>query len=271
MVNNNKKDGEKIEYVKGPEAETKIFDYLLEQNRPHNPTDISANLKVIKKVEVVRALTNLFENQLIEMKSFGKQSVYCCKQSDQITISAETLKERQNELDRLKEEVKTLKETNKGMKAEIEELGRQPVTAEIPVVKNTLRQEWIELQNRLQVEEMNQSSSANEGGGTGIKVVPQTTESIKKLDQKLLHFKNLWINRRKTCKEVMKTLKDQIEDEEQRNQLEDQIGLEIEPDHLLNLPMEKNQSINHHPPKDSAFPQNQIKPNPLKRTLSQAL
>ncbi|KAI9623089.1 hypothetical protein KEM48_009708 [Puccinia striiformis f. sp. tritici PST-130] len=103
---------EKIDYIKGAEAETKILDYLIQQNRPHNVADISANLRVIKKADTLKCLTYLHESQKIDMKLFGKQAVYCCKQSSQDSVSPEVLKEMQTEQDELKNTTKQLKEDN---------------------------------------------------------------------------------------------------------------------------------------------------------------
>ncbi|KAI8457292.1 Tat binding protein 1-interacting protein-domain-containing protein [Phakopsora pachyrhizi] len=243
---------ERVEYLKGSDAEKKIFDYLIEQNRPHNPADICANLKVIKKPEVVRCLNNLHENQKIEMKLFGKQSIYCCKQSDQVTVVPADLEEKQKELETLNEDLKKLKERNKELKNLVEELSKQPLNSEIPIVKNSLRQQWIELQNRLnelskgddgKIGSNDQGDLRNENPknldyeeDSAVKQVKiMTTEQIEQIDQQLNHYKSLWINRSKTCKEVFETIKEGIEDETQRQSFLQSIELETEPQSLIDL------------------------------------
>ncbi|CAH7666477.1 hypothetical protein PPACK8108_LOCUS830 [Phakopsora pachyrhizi] len=225
---------ERVEYLKGSDAEKKIC----------------ANLKVIKKPEVVRCLNNLHENQKIEMKLFGKQSIYCCKQSDQVTVVPADLEEKQKELETLKlscccqnEDLKKLKERNKELKNLVEELSKQPLNSEIPIVKNSLRQQWIELQNRLnelskgddgKIGSNDQGDLRNENPknldyeeDSAVKQVKiMTTEQIEQIDQQLNHYKSLWINRSKTKVLRMRT---------QRQSFLQSIELETEPQSLIDL------------------------------------
>lgn len=230
---------EKIEFIRGAEAESKILEYLIEQNRPHNPADISANLRVIKKVDVMKCLTYLHEAQKIDMKLFGKQAVYCCKQSSQSVIAPEELKEMQSEHQNLKDSIKELKENNVKMKSELNELEKLPPTCEIPLVMSELKQTWIELHSRL-------SELANdEPGEEQRRVSLKTTEEIAKLDCEIQKYKTLWLRRRKTCKEAVRMIEDELKDEEAKSNFLERIGLEDDPAELSLLLQDQSQKVDN--------------------------
>ncbi|POW12992.1 hypothetical protein PSHT_07902 [Puccinia striiformis] len=212
---------EKIDYIKGAEAETKI----------------SANLRVIKKADTLKCLTYLHESQKIDMKLFGKQAVYCCKQSSQDSVSPEVLKEMQTEQDELKNTTKQLKEDNLKMKNELAELEKLPPTAEIPIVKNELKQTWIELQSRLAA-----LGNDEEDGDKENKAPLKTSEEVLKLDEKIEKYKALWLSHRKKCKQAIRVIQDVMTDEEARSNFKEEIGLEDDPVELSLLEQELIQS-----------------------------
>ncbi|WAR52673.1 hypothetical protein PtB15_2B97 [Puccinia triticina] len=211
---------EKIDYLKGAEAESKI----------------SANLKVIKKADVLKCLTYLHESQKIDMKLFGKQAVYCCKQSSQSAVAPEELKEMQAEQEDLKNTTKNLKENNAKMRNELGELEKLPPTSEIPVVKNELKQTWIELQSRLAALRPDEPDKEKE------EVTLKTPEEIAKLDQQIEKYKALWLSHRKTCKQAIRVVQDILADDEARSSLMEQIGLEDDSAELTSLEQEHIQS-----------------------------
>ncbi|KAH9810264.1 Tat binding protein 1-interacting protein-domain-containing protein [Melampsora americana] len=178
----------KEEYLKGIEAEEKILHYLIQQNRPYNATD-ATNLKIIKKVEVTRCLNHLFENQKILMKSFGKQQIYCCLQSKEIPDSPEELKKIQTDLSKGKEELNSLKDQNRLLEFELNQLKNQPTSTQILIIQKSLTQQVRSL--------------FFWGGGS--------------------------------AKEVIKTITENIEDEEIRNVFESQLGIEPDDPELIKL------------------------------------
>ncbi|MBW0468246.1 hypothetical protein O181_007961 [Austropuccinia psidii MF-1] len=252
---------DKSEFIKGAEAEAMILSYLIDQNRPHNPTDISANLKVIKKVDTMKCLTYLHEAQKIDMKLFGKQAVYCCKQSDLETAPPELLSEKQRELEDLKEKIKKAKEENSRLKLELDELGKQPSSIEIPVVKSSLKQEWIELQSRLL--EMSEKISNEEVKETSFEM----EKELFKLEARTEKYKTLCRKYERSCKEAIKTIMDQLDSDNSINfdEMCEKIGLEAEPAELAIFELQKSQTDGANNIKKSTQP---YRPTGVKRTLS---
>ncbi|PLW55815.1 hypothetical protein PCANC_01607 [Puccinia coronata f. sp. avenae] len=233
-----KTKNDKINYLKGAEAETRILEYLIEQNRPHNATDISANLRVVKKADVLKCLTYLHESQKIDMKLFGKQAVYCCKQSSQSAVSPEVLKEMQTEQEDLKRRTKELKENNVKIQAELAELEKLPPTSEIPIVKSELKQSWIELQSRLAAFASDEANREKE------KVDLKTPEEISKLELQIEKYKTLWLSHRKICKQSIRVIQDVLKDDDAKSNFLEQIGLEDDSAELSSLEQEQIRSNN---------------------------
>lgn len=220
----------KEEVLKGIEAEEKILEYLIQQNRPYNATDLAANLRVIKKVEVIRSLNHLFENQKILMKSFGKQQIYCCLQSEEITESPEELQINQIELSKGKEELKLLKDENILLESQLNRLRNEPTSTQLSIVKETLIHQVKELEEK--VINLKTHSSTKE---TPDKLKLQSKEETIELNSKLEKFKSIYQSRKKIAKEVIKTVTENIEDEEIRNSFEVQVGIEMDDPELIEL------------------------------------
>lgn len=255
-----KEKNEKIEFLKGAEAESKILDYLIQQNRPHNASDISANLRVVKKADVVKCLMYLHESQKIDMKLFGKQAVYCCKQSFQSVVPPSELKEMQVQLEELKGTVKDLKEDNLKIKNELGQLDKLPSTSEIPIVKSELKQNWMELHNRVA------RLASQEGGEELEEDRMKISTEIAKLDAQIEKYKSIFLSRRKTCKQAVRVIQDVHTDEKARKDFIERIDLEDEPPELVPLLLQP-QSIDL-PGVKTALINNQTVNIGIKRTIS---
>ncbi|KNZ61542.1 hypothetical protein VP01_1386g5 [Puccinia sorghi] len=248
---------DKIDYIKGAEAESKV-DRILSCHRyssisfskigePHNAADvsdqISANLRVIKKADVLKCLTYLHESRKIDMKLFGKQAVYCCKQvnfffeSTQSAVSPEVLQEMQTEQEELKNQTKELKENNTKMRSELGELEKLPPTSEIPIVQSQLKKKWMELQSRLAALETDDPEDREKE-----KVDLKTPEEISKLDLMIEKYRTLWLDHRKICKQAIRAIQDIMKDEDARSNFLEQIGLEDDSAELCSLEQEQIQS-----------------------------
>jgi len=232
-----KAKSDKIDYIKGAEAESKILEYLIQQNRPYNAADISANLRVIKKADVLKCLTYLHESQKIDMKLFGKQAVYCCKQSTQSVVSPEVLQEMQTEQEELKNKTTELKENITKMRNELGELEKLPPTSEIPIVQSELKKTWMELQSRLAALGTDDQEDREKE-----KVDLKTPEEISKLDLLIEKYRTLWLGHRKICKQAIRVIQDVMKDEDARSNFLEQIGLEDDSAELSSLEQEQIQS-----------------------------
>ncbi|KAK9480838.1 Tat binding protein 1-interacting [Lipomyces japonicus] len=85
---------EKVQTVPAEEAESRILDYMIGQNRPYSAMDIMQNLhNTISRTVVNRALVNLEARGVLVSKTFGKQVIYVSKQS--ITAAVENNDEEQ--------------------------------------------------------------------------------------------------------------------------------------------------------------------------------
>ncbi|KAH9461870.1 hypothetical protein Pst134EB_005787 [Puccinia striiformis f. sp. tritici] len=120
----------------------------------------------------------------------------------------------QTEQDELKNTTKQLKEDNLKMKNELAELEKLPPTAEIPIVKNELKQTRIELQSRLAA-----LGNDEEDGFMA--------QSPKK------------------CKQAIRVIQDVMTDEEARSNFKEEIGLEDDPVELSLLEQKLIQSNFH--------------------------
>ena len=64
------------------------LDYLIQQNRPYNSTDISVNLhEVFTKAAGQKALSALADRGDIDRKEVGKATIFCAKQDQVCDIS----------------------------------------------------------------------------------------------------------------------------------------------------------------------------------------
>ncbi|EGG10514.1 uncharacterized protein MELLADRAFT_103135 [Melampsora larici-populina 98AG31] len=233
----------KEEVLKGIEAEEKILEYLIQQNRPYNATDLAANLRVIKKVEVIRCLNHLFENQKVLMKSFGKQQIYCCLQSKEITESPEELQKIQIELTKGKEELKSLKDQNGSLEIQLIKLRNEPTSTQLSIVKESLTQQVKELEEKI-INLKTHSSTSNPETETKLLQEPKPNQTINELNSNLEKYKSLYQERKKIAKQVIKTVTENIEDEEIRNSFEISIGIESDEPELIKL-IELNGLENH--------------------------
>ncbi|KAG0140886.1 hypothetical protein CROQUDRAFT_664600 [Cronartium quercuum f. sp. fusiforme G11] len=218
-----KRKDDKVEVMKGVEAENKILEYLAEQNRPYNATDLAANLRVIKKPEVTRCLTSLHESQKIEMKLFGKQQIFCCKQSGSTSTSDEELQKMKTDLLNAKEELKALNDKKTALELQLTRLKSGPTTAQIPSVKEALEIQADGLREQLRV-----LKEANANEELKRQAEPKSKEEIEKLDADLEKCKAMWLTRKKIGLQVINTLTENIPDEEVRACFTSQLGIEFD-------------------------------------------
>ncbi|EFP89178.2 uncharacterized protein PGTG_15019 [Puccinia graminis f. sp. tritici CRL 75-36-700-3] len=195
------------------------------------------------------------------MKLFGKQAVYCCKQSVESAVSPEVLKEMQTEQEELKNATKNLKESNTKIRIELAELEKLPPTSEIPIVKNELKQTWIELQSRLE------ALGSDEADGKKEIVPLKTSEEISKLDQQIEKYKALWLSHRKICKHAIRVIQDVLKDDEAKSNFMEQIGLEDDSVELSSLEQEQTQ-INATPSLKADTRRHSNTPAGIKRSFS---
>ncbi|KXN70301.1 TBPIP-domain-containing protein [Conidiobolus coronatus NRRL 28638] len=88
-------------------TEEVILEYMKKMNRPYSLTDLCTNLhSQIKKTGAQRALESLVSQDLIKSKAYGKQVVYCYNQSLWEEVDSDKLKELDDKIEEIEENMK---------------------------------------------------------------------------------------------------------------------------------------------------------------------
>uniref|UniRef100_A0A8D8Z4Z4 Homologous-pairing protein 2 homolog n=1 Tax=Cacopsylla melanoneura TaxID=428564 RepID=A0A8D8Z4Z4_9HEMI len=134
-----------------------IFKYLKQTNRPYSVNDIIQNLhKKYNKTVVQNALDELVKADHVMSKTYGKQVIYCIKQSGKnaekkdASVVKEELKTKERELTEKQALLKKLQDENKQIKAKIKNLTQNLTTEEALVMKTKLVQEVTEKKTKLE-------------------------------------------------------------------------------------------------------------------------
>uniref|UniRef100_A0A8D8WL41 Homologous-pairing protein 2 homolog n=1 Tax=Cacopsylla melanoneura TaxID=428564 RepID=A0A8D8WL41_9HEMI len=134
-----------------------IFKYLKQTNRPYSVNDIIQNLhKKYNKTVVQNALDELVKADHVMSKTYGKQVIYCIKQSGKnaekkdASVVKEELKTKERELTEKQALLKKLQDENKQIKAKVKNLTQNLTTEEALVMKTKLVQEVTEKKTKLE-------------------------------------------------------------------------------------------------------------------------
>lgn len=101
-----------------PLPSPQVLDYLITQNRPYGSTDISANLhNAVSKPAATKVLADLSKRDVIASKTWGNQTIYAPKQSEDDGWSPEEIKEAEEEIKEKKREEQFLAEQLKPLNA----------------------------------------------------------------------------------------------------------------------------------------------------------
>uniref|UniRef100_A0A8D9EP30 Homologous-pairing protein 2 homolog n=1 Tax=Cacopsylla melanoneura TaxID=428564 RepID=A0A8D9EP30_9HEMI len=134
-----------------------VFKYLKQTNRPYSVNDIIQNLhKKYNKTVVQNALDELVKADHVMSKTYGKQVIYCIKQSGKnaekkdASVVKEELKTKERELTEKQALLKKLQDENKQIKAKVKNLTQNLTTEEALVMKTKLVQEVTEKKTKLE-------------------------------------------------------------------------------------------------------------------------
>uniref|UniRef100_A0A8D9EPU6 Homologous-pairing protein 2 homolog n=1 Tax=Cacopsylla melanoneura TaxID=428564 RepID=A0A8D9EPU6_9HEMI len=134
-----------------------VFKYLKQTNRPYSVNDIIQNLhKKYNKTVVQNALDELVKADHVMSKTYGKQVIYCIKQSGKnaekkdASVVKEELKTKERELTEKQALLKKLQDENKQIKAKVKNLTQNLTTEESLVMKTKLVQEVTEKKTKLE-------------------------------------------------------------------------------------------------------------------------
>ena len=94
----------------GQSPEQQILTYMVSKNRPYSAIDIFNNLHgEIGKTQVVKSLSQLAKDGQIKEKEYGKAKIYAPLQEGLKKASEEELKEMDDQIQTLKDEIKSSK------------------------------------------------------------------------------------------------------------------------------------------------------------------
>ncbi|KAK9457486.1 Tat binding protein 1-interacting [Dipodascopsis uninucleata] len=138
------------------EAEERVLEYMIAQNRPYSATDIVQNLhNTISRPAVNRALANLETRGELESKTFGKQVIYVARQARSILTDGEDENNKieqsqlisdedlDKQLTELKAEDQALSRRLTDLKNELTEIKKSKSTTELEQYNSELKEEVI--------------------------------------------------------------------------------------------------------------------------------
>ncbi|KAI5727629.1 hypothetical protein M8J77_004861 [Diaphorina citri] len=134
-----------------------IYKYLKSTNRPYSVNDIIQNLhKKYSKTVVQTALDDLVKSEVILSKTYGKQVIYCIRQTGKNEVKKdakevkENLKQKEKELEEKQAVLKKLQDENKQVKSKLKQLSQQMTEAEAKQKKAELQAELEEKKSKLE-------------------------------------------------------------------------------------------------------------------------
>lgn len=114
------------------EAEGRVKEYLLKQNRPYSITDVHMNLRgVIGKTQIGKAFDGLEASNQIVVKLYGKQKVYLINQDNFPDLNEEEVKKAEEELQELEGELKTQQNAKSSEERALDALKRTLTTPDM--------------------------------------------------------------------------------------------------------------------------------------------
>ncbi|KAI5723679.1 hypothetical protein M8J76_009543 [Diaphorina citri] len=123
-----------------------IYKYLKSTNRPYSVNDIIQNLhKKYSKTVVQTALDDLVKSEVILSKTYGKQVIYCIRQTGKNEVKKDAKEVKEN----LKQKEKELEE-KQAVKSKLKQLSQQMTEAEAKQKKAELQAELEEKKSKLE-------------------------------------------------------------------------------------------------------------------------
>ena len=189
------KKKKKPKAMTGNSAESLIFNYVNDANKPFNSTAVFENLhKKVSKPNVKKILEKLAKAGKISMKMFGKTAIFFADQSQYDDITEETI-------DAQLEESKALKAARKVADAELREVTAQRDALRSALTSTALRAELVRL-----------DASIADGGArvaastaAGRSVEPGQRDALV---AKIVACRREWRKRKRTTKEFLGQLED---------------------------------------------------------------
>ncbi|KAL3426119.1 hypothetical protein PVAG01_02910 [Phlyctema vagabunda] len=146
-----KEKKDKVEAVTGDAAVKLLLDYLTQQNRPYNGTDIITNLHgKVKKTLADKLLQEMAANGQIMGKHTGKSWIFWCIQNAEDAAKPEELAVLDTTISKLRESIPVLKSTSKNLTTQLQALKAMPTISELRSRLHALEADRTAKQDKLQ-------------------------------------------------------------------------------------------------------------------------
>lgn len=191
-----------------------ILEYLRKQNRPYSAVEISANLhNKVTKVTAAKVLRELHQNEKIEGRVSGKQTVYHALQAPDDDATPEAIAALDNDIKILQDQLTGLKASEKKARAELATLNAKPLLSEIQKDIGQLELEKEEITTNL--------ARLRRSNPTQVSLEERTKiEREWKIWQRHVNV------RRRICRELWGRCSDVLPEDMTREELWESLGLE---------------------------------------------